>query len=133
MSTAEKGEDCAFVECCAEKLKRDLKLKGSSHSAAGRQSKDEDVTANGSKAVVSLVNGGDHDEEKKEEEVGEPAKKGASQCNGGDGDDGSEKDRTTSLLGMRVVDIHRPLEQQVSSVIVKLVIYCGMKEGRKLL
>ena len=106
-AAAVRGEDCAAVDCCAEKLKRDLKLKSSNNLVLRRQnqqSKDAAVQ-NG---TVSLENGG-HEQDEDEEVIGEPMKKSASQCNGGDGDEDSDKNRSTSLLGTRVVELHQVL------------------------
>lgn len=96
-ASAERGEDCAGVDCCAEKLKRDLKIKNSNNAVVRRQqSKSKDATATASSSqngTVSLENG-DH----KQDEDEEAEKRSASQCNGGDGGD-SDKNRATSLLG----------------------------------
>ena len=81
-ATAEKGEqtDCSAVGCCAEKLKRDLRLKKGNN--VRRQLSKEGATAAPSSVqngAVSLENG-DHGEEKGES--GEPEK--ASSQVGGD-------------------------------------------------
>ena len=92
----ESQTSVAAVDCCAEKLKRDLKLKGG-NSRDARQSSDSRDARNG-----KVENGDHHGEEKEEEDV----KESASQCNGGD----SDGNRATSQSGKKarkyIVELH---------------------------
>ena len=96
-SAATEKKDQASVDCCAEKLKRDLKLKGGNSRAAGsrdaRQSSDSRDARNG-----KAENGDHHGEKEKEEE---DVKESASQCNGGD----SDGNRATSQSGKKVLEL----------------------------